>query len=117
MRKTVSELRPGESVYDEDQPLRARYVHSVTEDDGIVVVRFGHPDGEPEEDKEKFGYVSADKEYEVIAGADGNRLLDGAPPTMMDALRSIVEDQDLNADDRLGRIRDVLGSLDQTRDA
>lgn len=123
MRKTAPDLTPGESVHDEAQPQRARYVHSVTkEKDGRLRVNFGHPDGNPEppaydDDGNDLGLVPADKEYEVIADATGNRLSDGDLPTMMDAVQSIIEDAHLSADDRLGRIRDVLSSLGQARNA
>lgn len=118
MRKTASELIPGESVHDEAQPQRARIVHSVAEaEDGLLRVNFGHPGGDPEEDKNDLGLVPPDKEYEIVADASGNRPSDGDLPTLMDAIRSIVADRHLGADDRLGRIQDVLGSLDQPKDA
>jgi hypothetical protein len=123
MRKTATELIPGESVHDEAQPQRARYVHSVTEaEHGLLRINFGHPGGDPDDpenddDGNDLGLVPADKEYEIVADANGNRPSDGDLPTLMDAVRSITEDAHLSADDRLGRIRDVLGSLDQARDA
>jgi hypothetical protein len=71
----VTELKPGQSVFDHDNPERARYVHSVEEQpDGMVRVRFGHPDGEPDADPDDIGTVEADKEYDVIADSDGTRL-------------------------------------------
>jgi hypothetical protein len=69
---TAAELEPGQSVFDHDFPERARLVHSVTaNDDGTVLVRWGHPDqAEPEpfldDDGQDTGVVPADKEYEVV---------------------------------------------------
>lgn len=75
MKAAAKDLEPGSSVFDHDHPERARMVHSVVPgEDGLMLVRFGHPDGEPEEDKQKIGTVPADKEYEVIADASGQRL-------------------------------------------
>jgi hypothetical protein len=71
--KKPAELEPGMSVYDEAFPLRARFVHSVEKQGKEYVVRFGHPDGEPEEDPKELGRVKASKEYHLIAYADGSR--------------------------------------------
>lgn len=81
-------LEPGMSVYDEAFPLRARFVHSVERVDGdgrrrdargravtTYRVRFGHPDGEPEDDPRNVGLVARDKRYHVIAHPDGSRPL------------------------------------------
>jgi hypothetical protein len=71
----ATDLKPGQSVFDHANPERARYVHSVKKQrDGTVRVRFGHPDGDPEPDDDGIGTVEADKEYDVIADSDGNRL-------------------------------------------
>ena len=60
---TAAELKPGQSAFDHDFPERARYVHSVEETaDGEVIVRWGHPDQEPE----SVDTVAADKGYELI---------------------------------------------------
>ena len=68
-----ADLEPGMSVHDEAFPLRARFVHSVEKDGKGYVVRFGHPDGEPEDDPDNVGQVKAGKEYTVVAYADGTR--------------------------------------------
>jgi hypothetical protein len=60
---TAADLKPGQSAFDHDFPARARYVHSVEETtDGEVIVRWGHPDQEPE----SADTVPAGKEYELI---------------------------------------------------
>lgn len=61
---TAADLEPGQSIWDNDFPLRARYVHSVERTgDNEVVVRWGHPDlGEPE----SIDVVPVDKEYDLI---------------------------------------------------
>jgi hypothetical protein len=60
---TAADLKPGQSAFDYDFPLRSRYVHSVEEtDDGQVTVRWGHPDQEPI----SADTVPADKEYELV---------------------------------------------------
>ena len=75
MKAAAKDLEPGSSVFDHDHPERARMVHSVVPgEDGSVVVRFGHPDGEPEEDKQNIGTVDPGKEYEIIADATGQRI-------------------------------------------
>jgi hypothetical protein len=81
-----ADLEPGMSVFDEAFVWRARFVHSVervsgdarrVDEEGRRVptwqVRFGHPDGDPEDDPEGIGLVGADREYTVVAYADGNR--------------------------------------------
>lgn len=69
-----ADLQPGMSVYDDAFPLRARFVHSVEKDGAKgYVVRFGHPDGDPEDDPDDLGRVKASKEYHLIAHADGTR--------------------------------------------
>lgn len=68
-----ADLEPGMSVFDEAFPWRARFVHSVEQDGKGYVVRFGHPDGDPEDDPDDLGKVKASKEYTVVAYADGSR--------------------------------------------
>lgn len=68
---TVTDLQPGQSVWDEDSPQQTRYIHSVEEaDGGQWIVRWGHPDG----DSVAEDMVPAGKEYTVIADSDGTRL-------------------------------------------
>lgn len=68
-----ADLEPGMSVFDEAFPWRARFVHSVEPDGKGYRVRFGHPDGDPEDDPDNLGQVKASKEYTVVAYADGSR--------------------------------------------
>jgi hypothetical protein len=75
------DLKPGQSAFDQDFPLRARIVYSVNpvpDEEGLrdeagnpvptVLVRWGHPD-QPEPERlarGDTGMVRADKEYDVL---------------------------------------------------
>lgn len=91
MKAAAKDLEPGSSVFDHDHPERVRMVHSVTTLRGNARVRndageyvpsvrvaYGHPQGDPLDelghDGGGIGVVAADKEFEVIADASGQRL-------------------------------------------
>jgi hypothetical protein len=86
MKAAAKDLEPGSSVFDHDHPERARLVHSVTTLTGTdrlkdgdkhvptVLVSFGHPSGPADGDEDRVGVVPADKQYDVIADASGQRL-------------------------------------------
>ena len=77
MRLKASELEPGMSVFDYGRQDKNRLVHSVElTEEGKAMVRFGAPANEPEKDEDGYSEqaVSADKEYEIIADAQGRRI-------------------------------------------